>query len=78
MAFGFYYNKSIYSLNDIYPPYEEELIGWNTIPLKGGLTKIKKTSIQYNLKKVNPEGAKELIDKQKEWAKNRFNYYSKL
>ena len=31
-----------------------------------------------NLKKVNPEGAKELIDKQKEWAKNRFNYYSKL
>ena len=31
-----------------------------------------------NLKKVNPEGAKELIDKQKEWAKNRFDYYSKL
>ena len=46
MAFGFYYNKSIYLLNDIYPPYEEELIGWNTIPLKGDLTKIKKPSIQ--------------------------------
>ena len=42
IAFGFYYNKPIYLLNDIYPPYEEELIGWNTIPLKGDLTKIKK------------------------------------
>ena len=31
-----------------------------------------------NLKKVNPEGAKELLDKQKEWAKNRYEYYSKL
>ena len=46
IAFGFYYNKPIYLLNDIYPPYEEELIGWNTIPLKGDLTKIKKPSIQ--------------------------------
>ena len=42
IAFGFYHNKPIYLLNDIYPPYEEELIGWNTIPLKGDLTKIKK------------------------------------
>ena len=31
-----------------------------------------------NLKKVNPDGAKELIEKQKEWAKDRYNYYSKL
>lgn len=31
-----------------------------------------------NLKKVNPDGADMLLDKQKEWAKNRYNYYSKL
>ena len=31
-----------------------------------------------NLKKVNPEKAQELLDMQKEWAKNRFEYYSKL
>ena len=31
-----------------------------------------------NLKKVNSEKAEELLNKQKEWAKNRFDYYSKL
>jgi len=31
-----------------------------------------------NLKKVNSESAIELLEKQKEWAKNRFDYYSKL
>ncbi len=31
-----------------------------------------------NLKKVNPDGANELLDMQKEWAKNRYEYYSKL
>ena len=31
-----------------------------------------------NLKKVNSGAAQELLDKQKEWAKNRFEYYSKL
>ena len=31
-----------------------------------------------NLKKVNPEEAQCLLDMQKEWAKNRYNYYSKL
>lgn len=31
-----------------------------------------------NLKKVNPEEADILLNKQKEWAKNRYNYYSKL
>lgn len=31
-----------------------------------------------NLKKVNPEEAEMLLDMQKEWAKNRYNYYSKL
>ena len=31
-----------------------------------------------NLKKVNSEEAEELLNKQKEWAKNRFDYYSKL
>jgi len=31
-----------------------------------------------NLKKVNPEAAEELLNKQKEWAKNRYEYYQKL
>ena len=31
-----------------------------------------------NLKKVNPDGANELLEEQKEWAKARYEYYSKL
>ena len=31
-----------------------------------------------NLKKVNSNEAEQLLNKQKEWAKNRFDYYSKL
>ena len=31
-----------------------------------------------NLKKVNLDEADELLNRQKEWAKNRFDYYSKL
>ena len=31
-----------------------------------------------NLKKVNPNDAEKLLDMQKEWAKNRYEYYSKL
>lgn len=31
-----------------------------------------------NLKKVNPEDADALLNMQKEWAKNRYDYYSKL
>ncbi len=31
-----------------------------------------------NLKKVNPEDAERLLNMQKEWAKNRYDYYSKL
>ena len=31
-----------------------------------------------NLKKVNPDDAERLLGMQKEWAKNRYNYYSKL
>ena len=31
-----------------------------------------------NLKKVNPDQASILLNMQKEWAKNRFDYYSKL
>ena len=40
VAFGFYYNKNVYLLNDIYEPYKDELIGWRVIPLKGDLSKI--------------------------------------
>ena len=31
-----------------------------------------------NLKKVNPDDANRLLEMQKEWAKNRYEYYSKL
>ena len=37
IAFAFYFNKKIYLLNDIYEPYEDELVGWGVIPLKGDL-----------------------------------------
>ena len=40
LAFGFYKQKKIYLLNDIYPPYEEELVAWEVIPLKGNLSKL--------------------------------------
>lgn len=40
IAFGFYYHKKVYLLNDIYEPYKDELIGWNIIPLKGNIDKI--------------------------------------
>ena len=41
IAFGFYYKKKIYLLNDIYEPFKDELLGWGVIPLKGDITKIK-------------------------------------
>ena len=37
----FYKNRTIFLLNDIYEPYEEELVAWEIIPLKGDLNKIK-------------------------------------
>ena len=40
IAFGFYFKKKVYLLNDIYEPYKDELIGWNVIPLKGDLSKL--------------------------------------
>lgn len=42
IAFGFYYHKKVYLLNDIYEPYKDELTGWNIIPLKGNLEKLEK------------------------------------
>ena len=33
--------KRVYLLNDIYKPYEDELVGWKVIPLKGNLKLIK-------------------------------------
>lgn len=41
ISFGFYYNKRVYLLNDIYEPYKDELIGWGIIPLRGKLENIK-------------------------------------
>ena len=41
IAFGFYFCKRVYLLNDIYEPYEDELVGWKVIPLKGNLKLIK-------------------------------------
>lgn len=41
-AFGFYFNKKVYLLNDIYEPYKDELIAWGVIPLNGNLKLLKK------------------------------------
>lgn len=41
IAFGFYHKKKVFLLNDIYHPYDDELLGWKVICLKGKLEKIK-------------------------------------
>jgi len=40
IAFGFYFNKKVFLLNDIYEPYKDEIIGWNIKCLNGDLSKI--------------------------------------
>lgn len=40
IAFGFYYRKRLYLLNDIYEPFIDELEGWHVKPLKGDLKKL--------------------------------------
>lgn len=42
IAIAFYFNKKIYLLNDIYEPYEDELTGWEVIPLNKNISKIEK------------------------------------
>ena len=37
IAFGFYHNKKVFLLNDIYEPYKDEILGWGITPLKGDL-----------------------------------------
>ena len=37
IAFGYYYHKNVFLLNDIYEPYRDELEGWDIIPLRGNL-----------------------------------------
>ncbi len=41
IAFGYYYGKKVYLLNDIYEPFRDELEGWGVITLKGDLDNIK-------------------------------------
>ncbi len=43
IAFGFYFKKKVFLLNDIYEPYKDELVGWGVTPLKGDLSKIEET-----------------------------------
>lgn len=42
IAFGFNFGKKVYLLNDIYQPYEDELVGWKITPLNGDLELIEK------------------------------------
>lgn len=42
IAFAFMFNKKTYLLNDIYEPYEDEIIGWKVKKLNGDLEKLKK------------------------------------
>jgi hypothetical protein len=42
MAFGFYHNKKMFLLNDIFQPYSDELKGWNVVCLNGNLNNITK------------------------------------
>ena len=40
LALGFYKGKTVFLLNDFYPPFEEELIPWGVIPLRGDVDEI--------------------------------------
>lgn len=40
IAMAFHYEKRIVLLNDIYMPYEDELVGWNVETLKGDLNNL--------------------------------------
>jgi len=40
IAMAFYFGKKVYLKNDIYIPYQDELLGWGVIPLKGEINKI--------------------------------------
>lgn len=40
VAMAFFYNKKVFLKNDIYEPYQDELLGWEVIPLKGNLEKM--------------------------------------
>ena len=42
LAFGFYKGRKVFLLNDIYTPFEEELVAWDVVPLKGDLEIVKK------------------------------------
>lgn len=42
IAFAFYFEKKIILLNDIYEPFEDELIGWNAITLQNKLDNIER------------------------------------
>ena len=46
IAFGFYFNKRVLLLNDIYEPYKDEIIGWKVECLKGDLSRIDNTKGQ--------------------------------
>ncbi len=41
IAFGFYYHKKVFLLNDIYEPYKDELLGWQVKPLQHNLNNLK-------------------------------------
>ncbi len=41
IAFAFFHFKKIFLFNNIYFPYEDELVGWNAIPLNRNLGDIK-------------------------------------
>ena len=40
IAMAFYHGKKVFLKNDIYEPYQDELVGWEVIPLKGDLKKM--------------------------------------
>lgn len=44
IAMAFQFDKDIYILNDIYEPYQDELLGWGVKPLFGDLSLIKRPS----------------------------------
>jgi len=60
LAYGFYKGKKIFLLNDVYEPYEEEIVAWNVIPLKGKIDDMNKYLNAEKEKMDNKDNVREI------------------
>ena len=76
---GYLASECGYFLTFRYNPKEGKLIMDNKEPNFDKYEDFLMTENRFaNLKRVNKENADDVLNKQKEWAINRYNYYKKL